>query len=401
MLVEVRNRSEVSSSYRSARVQGMFNVEAQAGAEFNLDADLPVDEEGQPVGDWKVGVVVGPSGSGKSSIGRALSDLGWVARGGHEQDWGDKPVVDAIGGTSFEEATGHLATVGLGTVPSWLRPYAVLSEGEKFRADLARVLVDRPERVIVDEFTSVVDRQIARVGAMAFVKAWRRGPGRVILLTCHRDILEWINPDWVVDTEDAFNSGVTDGSVPHTEAGPWTGGGRPKVRLQVVETGWSYWSSEFRRHHYLHAGPMPMSTAFVGFVDRGALEGGEPAWEPAVHLGMSGFYAGKRRIARACRMVVKPEWQGAGIGMRFLNTLCQRELDGAGFIGAPVPTIFHTNHPGLVAGLRRDPKWVQVSQTLHGGSSWKRIEPGREHKGLYGKDHWRGVQGFRYVGDRG
>ncbi|WP_264766651.1 GNAT family N-acetyltransferase [Moraxella catarrhalis] len=28
--------------------------------------------------------------------------------------------------------------------------------------------------------------------------------------------------------------------------------------------------------------------------------------------------------ARACRLVVMPEWQGAGIGMRFLNAVCQK-----------------------------------------------------------------------------
>lgn len=70
--------------------------------------------------------------------------------------------------------TAALSAVGLGSVPTWLRPYPILSNGEKFRADLARVICSAPKRVVIDEFTSVVDRQIAKIGALAFQKAWRR-----------------------------------------------------------------------------------------------------------------------------------------------------------------------------------------------------------------------------------
>ena len=51
------------------------------------------------------------------------------------------------------------AQVGLGDVPTWLRPYRVLSTGQQFRANLARVLCEAPARVVIDEFTSVVDRK--------------------------------------------------------------------------------------------------------------------------------------------------------------------------------------------------------------------------------------------------
>lgn len=71
-------------------------------------------------------------------------------------------------------------------MPTWLRPYPVLSNGEKFRADLARLICEAPASAIVDEFTSDVDRQIAKFGALAFQKAWRRTKGcKVVLLTPH------------------------------------------------------------------------------------------------------------------------------------------------------------------------------------------------------------------------
>ena len=159
-------------------------------------------------------------------------------------------------------------------------------------------------------------------------------------------------------------------------------GARPKVRVEIAQTGWQYWKSEFERHHYLEAPNMPYGTAYVGFV-------GE---EPVAHLGMTTMWAGNRVAARACRMVVKPEWQGAGIGMRFLNTLAQRELDGEGWAKRPAPTYFHTAHPALLAALKRDRRWRQVSAKLHGGRAAK-VHGKQSMK--YG-GHWRGVAGFAY-----
>jgi hypothetical protein len=70
------------------------------------------------------------------------------------------PIIDAVapdGG--WDDVAAALSAVGLGSVPAWLRPFSVLSTGEKFRAELARVVSEAPARVVTDEFTSVVDRQ--------------------------------------------------------------------------------------------------------------------------------------------------------------------------------------------------------------------------------------------------
>tara|TARA_B100000768_G_scaffold49899_1_gene48690 strand:- start:5314 stop:6006 length:693 start_codon:yes stop_codon:yes gene_type:complete len=193
MKIKIRNKTKNFNSYRSNRVKSLFN--AERGDEFNLDIDVPVE------GNWQIGVIVGPSGSGKTSIGNELFGGGKVCDlyGGWDRD---KPIVDCISPEGdFNEVTGLLAAVGLGDVPSWLRPFHALSNGQQFRAGLARVLADGGESQIVDEFTSVVDRQIAKIGAMAFSKSFRRTTDRrVVLLSCHYDILEYIQPDWVLDT---------------------------------------------------------------------------------------------------------------------------------------------------------------------------------------------------------
>jgi len=381
MRITIDKEVPAFQGYAAERTRGLFNVDEEKGRRFRADWELPIDGPAwsslpeQPGGDWQLGLVIGPSGSGKSSLGEALvakHGFSWLSHRWPKA----KPLVEALPG-SFDEVTGALAQVGLGDVPAWLRPYSVLSNGERFRADLTKLILQRPEKVVVDEFTSVVDRQVARVGAGAFGKAWRKGPGQAVLLTCHYDVAEWLQPDWTFHTETG-EFAVVRGRLQ-----------RPEISLEVVETGWDFWPY-FVPHHYLDLGPMPYATAYTGFVDG----------EPICHLGMSAMVSGKRREARACRMVVLPEWQGAGVGTKFLDACCERELQGKGFVGKPTTTVFHTNHPGLCFVLRRSKRWRQVSTHLYGASRAGISDEERRKSWGWGR-HFRAVQGFRYYGEAG
>lgn len=378
MRVEVHNTCADFASYRAARVKSLFN--AETGANFDLTAELPIDDPA-----WSIGLVVGPSGSGKTSIGRSI----WG--GGVLDDFGgwpnDKPIIDAITpGGDFNEITAALATVGLGSVPTWLRPYPVLSNGEKFRANLARVVCEAPKQIVIDEFTSVVDRQIAKFGALAFAKSWKRlaksGGNQCVLLSCHYDIIDWVEPDWVFDTATGEYAGRS----------LWR---RPKFDLEIYETDWRYWHL-FEPHHYLKVPKMVAAKCYVGTVDG----------EPVAHLAMSTRPGLKE--ARACRLVIMPEWQGAGIGIRFLNSICDMWLHGKNRFEKQMPVLFHTSHPGLVAALRRDKNWIQVSAGMYGvnkGRSAASIAKSARKAGGHVIDsagyggHFRAVQGFRYLGE--
>lgn len=368
MKIQIRNTCSDFASYRSARIKSLFNCES--GANFSLDADIPVDDE-----EWGIGVIVGPSGSGKTSIGRTI----WPDVGIYDGDAGwpvDKPIVDGIAPDgSFDDVTGALSAVGLGSVPAWLRPFHALSNGEKFRAGMARVIADGRQRVIIDEFSSVVDRQIARIGAAAFSKAWKRGGGQAILLSCHYDVLDWIEPDWVFDTRTGeLQRGLL-----------WR---RPKFDLEIFKTNGSYWPM-FEPHHYLKLPRMVAAKYYVGFVEGEAVC--HIAISPMLEIGGM----------RACRMVVMPEWQGAGVGTRFLNEVCRLQFTDANKHHERTKAVyFHTSHPGLCAALRRDKRWIQVSQMMGGGHKGKsaaslaKSDRGNNIAIGYGGHH-RAVQGFK------
>ena len=376
MKIEIAHRCSDFDSYRAARVKSLFN--AENGCNWNKEVDLPI--EGM---DWKIGLIVGASGSGKTSVGsrifpEPIYDLykGWDL---------EKPIVDCIEPDGdFNKVTGTLSAVGLGDVPAWLRPFHVLSNGEKFRAGLARLVCERPEHAVVDEFTSVIDRQIAKVGAAAFAKTWRKGAGQVVLLSCHYDIIEWLQPDWVYDMNEArfYNRDCLQR--------------RPGLELQIHKVRGTVFPRLFKPHYYLDL-PAPVAAEyFVGFIGD----------EPVCHVAITPLFTAK--AYRATRLVVLPEWQGIGVGTKFLNAICQYHLEGRGRCGHKFPVFFHTSHPQLCGALRHSKRWRQTGARLYGESRKKCGESIiRSHRragnvkqiegGGYG-GHFRAVQAFKYIG---
>lgn len=371
--------SPVFSSYRAARVRSLFNVEEKIGSTHEINVKLPIDEK-----EWQIGAIIGPSGSGKTTLGRLLFEGGRLHQG---FEWSrDRAIIDEIGASqNFDAVTGALSSVGLGSVPSWLRPFHVLSQGEQFRADLARLIMEEPASVVIDEFTSVVDRQIAQIGAAAFGKAWRRTPGRVVILSCHYDIVEWICPDWVLDTQYwEFTWG-------HLRR-------RPEIPLDIYTANSAKAWKFFEPHHYLKL-PLPIAATYYIAEVNG---------QPVAHVAASPRPGLKQ--SRLTRLVVMPEWQGAGVGMRFLEHVAHLWLKGENRYNKPMQGIIHTSHPGLIAALNRSAKWVLVSQQMGGtnrarcmNSIAKSAERGRfkdkSVKGGYG-GHLRAVAGYKYIGEK-
>lgn len=139
-----------------------------------------------------LGVIVGSSGSGKTQI--LIHYFGLFSK----PKWSkNKAIVSHF--TSPQKAVERLSAAGLSSIPTMCKPYHVLSTGEAYRADVARMIRDG---AVIDEYTSVVNRETAKSLSVALRKYIRtQNLKDVVLATCHRDVLDWLEPDWVFDTD--------------------------------------------------------------------------------------------------------------------------------------------------------------------------------------------------------
>lgn len=193
--INVKQSIQVQKTPRVLQVSGLFGVENMDSSVFEIKIDN-VDIESSK---WNIGLIVGPSGSGKTTIAKKfLGDSDIV----NEFDWhGSKSILDGFPASlGIKEITSLLTQVGFGSPPNWLRPYSVLSNGEKFRVTLARAIAESKKRIIFDEFTSVIDRQVAKIASHCIQKTVKKIDKQFVAVSCHFDIIEWLQPDWIIDT---------------------------------------------------------------------------------------------------------------------------------------------------------------------------------------------------------
>lgn len=188
---DIVKETEPADSFRVQSIVGKYDLRSKKIVErFTGSFDLPAD--------WSIGLIVGASGSGKSTILESVFGS-YIA-----QDYeftADAIVDDMPSEASMNDICKTFNSVGFSSPPSWLKPYSVLSNGEKMRVQLARALLEQHEIFAFDEFTSVVDRNVAKIGSHAMQKAIRRTSKQFIACTCHTDVEEWLQPDWVFSTD--------------------------------------------------------------------------------------------------------------------------------------------------------------------------------------------------------
>lgn len=189
---DIIKRTTVTDTYRVQAVIGAFDLE---NADLNEHFVGDIDIEGK---EWNVGLIVGGSGTGKTTIAREVFGDNLYSGMPHT----DKAVIDDMPqGNSIQDIERMFTSVGFASPPNWLRPYNVLSNGEKMRCDLAYALLSGQDMVVYDEFTSVVNRQVAKAASFAISKCVRRNNKRFVAISCHDDIIEWLQPDWIYNTD--------------------------------------------------------------------------------------------------------------------------------------------------------------------------------------------------------
>lgn len=362
MKARVTVSSPVQRSARVLQVGSMFDVPIEEKASLSWDVDLPLDDR-----PWSVGLIAGPSGSGKTTIAwhlwpdQVLTGFEWSS---------DRSLLDDFpAGMGIKEVTGLLNSVGLASPPSWLRPYGTLSNGEAFRASIARALAETDKLTVIDEFTSVVDRQVAKVASHTVQKTIRRTDRQLVAITCHYDVVDWLQPDWIYD--------VAAGDFAWRSVQP-----HPELELKIYKVDRSVWRV-FRRHHYLTSEIHTGAVCYAGFIGDDLV-----AFTSYLHFP----HAKTRNIKMGHRLVVLPDYQGLGLGGRLDNWLGQY-LHERGYR-------YHNTvaHPALIRFYSGSPRWrlIGTNPTLHTAPS--KVGTGRKKGQL---DPRRlGTYSFAYVPEK-
>jgi hypothetical protein len=148
-------------------------------------------------------LITGPSGSGKSSLLRAIRAA--IIDSNRCIDLNDvilpaSPVVDCLGEISLARILARLSRVGLSEAWTYLRRPAELSEGQRWRLRLALALESSRQSariILCDEFAALLDRVTASVVARAVRRTVSSADSDLgaLLVTSHDDLLEALCPD--------------------------------------------------------------------------------------------------------------------------------------------------------------------------------------------------------------
>jgi GNAT superfamily N-acetyltransferase len=361
-------------SFRTMQVAGMLDMPLEDRLTHQVSAEVPTLDD-----EWLIGAIVGPSGSGKTMLARAAFGATDEPRSWPQ----DRAIIEVLGDvepprSGIKHITRVLIGVGLGSVPTWLKPYHILSGGERFRADLAQAILD-PRRpvVVIDEFTSTLDRSLAQTASMAVARLMRRGintfnsdvPRRLVVLTCHTDVLPWLAPDWVVELSPTGSPRLT--RRPYVPA---------QLQFVVERVPQSLWRG-FASEHYLSSGLAASATCYAALLASKA--GHEPATRPIAFCAVAATL-GCKHAKRIARLVTLPEFQGLGIGGRLLDAVAARESQRAARI------TITASHPAILAHCSASSSWrfIEMKKT---GSTRQRYQ-GRNIRCSTG----RAVASFRY-----
>lgn len=294
--IEVILESPISDNFRCKMACDALDIDIKKKSIHRLKIEgIDIPEK------WNVGLIYGASGSGKTTLAKKLFGDAVFKTILNEEE----PIINQLPKElNYDECAAILSGIGLNSVPCWVRPVKTLSNGQRARAEAALLMVQNSEIINIDEWTSVVDRTVAKAMSHCLQKFARKNNKRIILLSCHYDVLEWLIPDWLMDcNEQKFHLKQNENFF-FTE--------RDKLKFDIKQIGRESWKY-FSKYHYLSE----------------RLPGGEIYLYGLFHddkqIGFQCFAnytprrIGKQTIVHSNRTVIHPDYQGLGLGIKLIN----------------------------------------------------------------------------------
>lgn len=334
--------SKPHDSFRCKKAANSLDIDMgkKLRHEFSVDADIE--------SDYNVGLIVGASGSGKTTLAESIYGVDSL----HRVLDSSKPVIEQFPESyTYEDCARSLMGVGLSAVPCWIRPAVTLSNGQKERAEIALQMARDDSIVVIDEWTSVVDRTVGKIMSECIQKWARKSEKRVVLLSCHYDVFDWLQPDWVIDCN----------KQTYTDRRLLRRSRQEKLTFDIRPIGRESWRF-FSKYHYLSdrlpGGHIELFGLFLGDDQIGF-----QCFANYVPYRKEDRLYGVKKKMHSNRTVVHPDYVGLGLGLVLINETSRLMHDDgyhvmAKFSSIPVLKAFKRSDRWRFLGTKRDHKIV-------------------------------------------
>lgn len=294
--IEVILKSEVNKEFRCQVAANSLDIDVEKKSIHHLKIDnINIPDK------WNIGLVYGNSGSGKTTMIKHLfGDKIFEVKLDE-----DKPIINQLPeDMSYEDCAKMLNGIGLNSVPCWIRPVKTLSNGQRARAEAVYLMTQSDEIIFIDEWTSVVDRTVAKAMSLCLYKYAKRNNKRLVLCSCHVDILEWLNPDWMIDcNKQKF-------ILPESE--DFFFNKREQLQFEIKEIERASWKY-FSKYHYLNERLPGGKLYLYGLFHNGNQIGFQCFANYVPHR------KGTIIIYHSNRVVIHPDYNGLSLGMKMVD----------------------------------------------------------------------------------
>lgn len=300
----VNLKSPVSKSFMATKAANSVALNPEKKSEHNLKVTADITS------DYKVGLILGASGSGKTTLAKSIFGASCFDE---ILDPG-KPVIDQFPVSySYDDRVASLTGIGLTSIPCWIRVAATLSNGQKARAEAALQIAQDKDTIVIDEWTSVVNREVGKVMSHAIQKHARKTNKKIVLLSCHYDVVDWLNPDWIIDcnTETYKDRRSMVGSHKRTD----------QLRFDIKRCETKQWKY-FSKYHYLSE-TLPSGKVLAYGLYHGSDQIGFTCF--------ANYSWNDKRMMHSNRVVIHPDYIGLGLGIQ-LATEASQHMHSMGYI---------------------------------------------------------------------